>query len=98
MDTERDGSQIMILPMIPAHAYGAVLADPPWRFETYSDKGLAKSAQSHYRCEMVDDLVRIGQDAGIDWCCAEDCALVMWATWPMLPQAMFLMESWGFGN
>lgn len=32
----------------------------------------------------------------VDEIAADDCVLVMWATWPMLPVALQLVEDWGF--
>lgn len=34
--------------------FGAILADPPWTFETYSAKGKGRSAERHYPC-MTDN-------------------------------------------
>ena len=84
------------LGMIPNFQYGLALADPPWKFKLYSDKGQEKSAQIHYECKELEALSRIGRDAGLEWCMAPDCVLVMWATWPMIPVAMELMAEWGF--
>jgi N6-adenosine-specific RNA methylase IME4 len=60
--------------------YGAILADPPWSFKTWSQKGEGKSAQRHYRCMTTAELcaLPVGDYA------ADDCALFLWATWPMI--------------
>ena len=36
--------------------YDLILADPPWNWETYSDKGQGKSASQHYSCMTMDDI------------------------------------------
>lgn len=77
----------------PDSRFGAILADPPWAFRTYSNKGLGKSAQANYDCLDLGDMT--------DWnigprLAANNCALFMWATFPMLPQALDLMAAWGF--
>lgn len=72
--------------------YGLILADPPWRFETFSDKGLEKSPQAHYQCETVEDIAKIPVP---EWA-ADDCVMFMWATFPMLPEALWLLKEWGF--
>lgn len=72
--------------------YGAILADPPWRFDNYSEKGEAKNPLAHYRCSSVDEIAELH----VNHLAAPDCALFMWATAPMLPQALWLLERWGF--
>src|SRR5215468_1512065 len=77
---------------LPRHEFRAVLADPPWTFQSWSAKGEARSAQRHYSCMSrgaLDylDLRRV---------CDLDCWLFLWATTPMLPSALELMRTWGF--
>jgi hypothetical protein len=38
----------MQLPKFPAGAYGVVWADPPWRIETWSDRGKGRAAEAYY--------------------------------------------------
>jgi N6-adenosine-specific RNA methylase IME4 len=71
--------------------YGVIYADPPWRFEPYSrETGLDRAADNHYPTMGVDDLMAMTVPA------ATNCALFMWATAPMLPQALIVMAAWGF--
>ena len=72
--------------------YRAILADPPWRFENFSEKGEEKNPVAHYSCMSTADIAAlpVGQLA------AADCALVMWGTFPMMPDALALMAAWGF--
>src|SRR5262245_61468999 len=35
--------------------FGVILADPPWRFETYSEKGKDRSAENHYPTKTLDE-------------------------------------------
>ncbi|HEV8030058.1 MAG TPA: MT-A70 family methyltransferase, partial [Stellaceae bacterium] len=74
------------------HHFGAILADPPWHFRTYSAKGTGRGAVSHYDTMTLDDI----QALPVADMAADDCALFLWATDPMLPQALDLMASWGF--
>lgn len=73
-------------------SFGALMVDPPWAFSNYSEAGEAKNAKAHYRCIPTDELVRwpVGHLAG------RDCWLWLWATHPMLPDAMRCMSAWGF--
>lgn len=70
--------------------YGVVYADPPWRFETFSDNGMDRSADNHYPTMSLTEIAALKVPA------ADDCVLFLWATVPMLPEAITVMESWGF--
>ena len=72
--------------------YGAIIADPPWRYELYSKKGQAKSPEAHYDTMTPADLAALP----VSHLAAGDCALFMWATAPLLREAIDLMEAWGF--
>lgn len=78
-------------PLRPLH-YGVIIADPPWRFGLWSDNGEEKSPQSQYQCMTTSDIAAlpVGDLAG------GNCALLMWATAPMLPDAFRVLEAWGF--
>ena len=39
--------------------YDLTMADPPWRFELYSAKGEAKSAQAHYDTMTVGEIAAL---------------------------------------
>ena len=78
--------------MLRHYHYGLILADPPWQFALHSAKGEAKSPQSHYSCDTLEDIARLP----VAKLAAPDCALMMWATAPMLPHALAVMECWGF--
>lgn len=72
--------------------FGVVYADPPWRFETRSDKGRGRAADTHYKCMTLDDIAALP----VRDLAAKDSALWLWATAPMLPQALDVMKGWGF--
>lgn len=75
-----------------AGAYGAIYADPPWRFSTYSEKGKGRSAEAHYDCMSLPEIKAMPVGS---WA-APDAALFMWATDPMLQHAMEVLTAWGF--
>lgn len=75
----------------PRH-YGAILADPPWRFTNFSAKGEAKNPVAHYDCMRFADIAALP----VADLAAPDCALVMWATAPLLDKAIELLRLWGF--
>lgn len=74
------------------HAYGLIMADPAWDFSLHSEKGGNKSAQKHYDCMPIDEIMALPvQDLA-----AENCCLMLWATAPMLALQMKVIEAWGF--
>ncbi|RDE04660.1 MT-A70 family methyltransferase [Sphingomonas aracearum] len=74
------------------HHYGLILADPPWRFFNHSAKGEAKNPVAHYGCMTIEQLAQLP----VARLAAPDCALVMWATAPLLDRAIELLKAWGF--
>jgi N6-adenosine-specific RNA methylase IME4 len=80
----------MILPPGP---FGCILADPPWRFRTFNGKSaVPTTAPDPYRTMPLDEIKALDV-AGV---AARDCALIMWATAPLMPQAFDVMAAWGF--
>jgi N6-adenosine-specific RNA methylase IME4 len=72
--------------------FGVILADPEWQFETYGEGGMDRSADNHYPTTPVDQIMaRPVRDLA-----ADDAALFLWATAPMLPEALAVMAAWGF--
>lgn|ERR1051325_49672 len=72
--------------------YGVIYADPPWSFRNWSKKGTGRNAVSHYDCLDFEALAALP----ITELAADDCALFLWATDPLLPRAFELIEAWGF--
>lgn len=72
--------------------YKIILADPPWSFKTYSDKGKDKSADNHYKVMNKRDI----QNLDIQAICEDDCVLFLWVTFPCLQEGLELIERWGF--
>lgn len=72
--------------------YGAILADPPWAYAMRSEKGHAKSPEAHYPTMDLEAIkaLPVNQLAG------PHCYLFLWSTWPHLPQALDVMQAWGF--
>jgi N6-adenosine-specific RNA methylase IME4 len=79
---------------LPDKRYGVIYADPEWRFEVYSrDTGMDRAADNHYPTSETDAIcARPVQDIA-----AADCVLFLWATVPMLPDALRVLAAWGFG-
>src|SRR5262245_22422692 len=69
---------------------GIIAIDPPWPFETYSDRA-AGVALDHYDLMTLDEIKALP----IAKLAAADCALFMWATWPHMPVWMPVLGAWG---
>lgn len=72
--------------------YGAILADPPWSYAMRSDKGHARSPEAHYSTMPLAEIAALP----VRDLAGPDCYLFLWSTWPHLPQALQVMEAWGF--
>lgn len=73
-------------------SFDLIMADPPWRFETYSALGLEKSPDAHYGTMSAADIKRLP----VAELAAGDCLLWLWSTWPLLPLALECVAAWGF--
>lgn len=75
--------------------YGAILADPPWRFEVWNGEDTVKARYSdaiHYQTMSSTEI----EELPVKHLAANDSVLFVWISWPVLPQAMSLIEAWGF--
>jgi len=79
-------------PFSTRRKYGVIYADPPWSFRNWSAKGTGRNAVSHYDCLDFKALASLP----IADLAADDCALFLWATDPLLPRAFELIQAWGF--
>ncbi len=72
--------------------FGAILADPPWEYVTYSERGQDRGASRHYEVQTLDDILAMP----IAPLAARDCALFLWTSGPFVPDALRVIEAWGF--
>ena len=78
----------------PAKKYNVIYVDPPWG---YQNKATRAAADKHYGTMTIDELKQMPVGHGGRGClAADDCALFLWATFPMLREALDLIEAWGF--
>ena len=73
-------------------SYDLIMADPPWRFETYSKAGEEKSPQAHYATMTLDEIGALP----VSDLARESCLLWLWCTAPMLPEQLEICVRWGF--
>lgn len=75
--------------------YPVILADPPWRFGVRSEEtGREKSPENHYPTMATEEIT--GLLAQLGGVAAKDAVLFLWATNPMLLDALGTMQAWGF--
>lgn len=67
--------------------FGVIYADPPWNYANSPDRG---NPENHY---PVMDLADI---CAIDVKAADNCVLYLWATAPLLVEALQVVSAWGF--
>lgn len=72
--------------------YNIIYADPPWSFQVYSDKGKGRSPDKHYPTMSIEEISRLP----VKEIAAADSVLFMWLTFPMLKEALRVIEEWGF--
>lgn len=82
--------------------YGTILADPPWSFRSWSDKGKNRApdclirqkglAERHYKTMSLDDIEALP----VQTLARRDCVLIMWVVDCMIPEALAVGSAWGF--
>lgn len=74
------------------NGYGAMEFDPAWKWKSYSPKGDSKSPNAHYKTMTIDEICALP----VKDLAAPDCALFLWATWPIMPAPWKVLDAWGF--
>lgn len=69
--------------------YGVIYADPPWRYKAWKGHGMV---ERHYPTMVLEDILALPVEELAD----KDCALFLWATLPMLHEALQVIKAWGF--
>ena len=69
--------------------YSIIYAAPPWQYQRNKVQG---AAENHYPTMGIDELCALP----VADLAAPDSALFLWATFPQLPEALRLIEAWGF--
>ena|SRR5215510_2768715 len=89
----------MTLDELPRNHFAAILADPPWRYQTWDKReavatrtGTVCSSRVHYRTMPSEEICALP----VSQLAAQDCALFLWMSWPMLFDALDIIASWGF--
>ncbi len=71
--------------------FDIIYADPPWAYKDKANSG-KRGAGHKYTVTGTDAIC----DIPVADIAAKNCTLFMWATFPMLSDAMQVMSAWGF--
>lgn len=84
------------LTQLAAGAVNIVYADPPWSYKQTVKNGVLKRKDGTflYPSMSLPDLCALGPE--VERICRKDAALFLWATMPLLPEALELIRAWGF--
>lgn len=66
-----------------------IYADPAWQ---YSNRTIRGGAEHHYLTMSLDQICALP----IPKIAADNATLWLWATWPCLPDALRVIDAWGF--
>ena len=69
--------------------YNIIYADPPWR---YQDRKCSGACEFHYNTMKIDEICKLP----IQKITEKDAVLFLWCTYPMLQEALQLINAWGF--
>lgn len=80
-------------PPLPDGVYRVIYADPPWEYgDKRTNDAQSGSAESQYPTMPIDEICAMP----VREIAAQDSVLFLWATAPCLPEAMQVIEAWGF--
>ena len=72
--------------------FSIVYADPAWSYRCWSKKGEGRSAANHYDVMAIEEIKALPVNEIAD----DNAVLFMWATFPLLPEALETIKAWGF--
>lgn len=76
------------IPHLPEGKYNIIYVDPPWQYY----EGGYKNQSQYYDTMTIEEICALP----ISELAADNCILFLWITSPVLPDAIKVMESWGF--
>jgi len=75
---------------LPNKKYQIIYADPPWHY--ISNIFNRESANDNYNTLKCTDIAKIPILDICDW----DCICFLWAVFPKIEEALYVLRSWGF--
>jgi N6-adenosine-specific RNA methylase IME4 len=80
-----------VVPLATNDKHNVIYADPPWKYEagTINEE---RTIEYHYPTMSLEEIEKLGESLPV----AKDAVLFLWATAPMLPAGLEVMDAWGF--
>lgn len=91
----RNTKKLERIKALPDGKYHVIYADPPWQYNDKRETGdhrESTGAEHHYPTMPLSDLKALA----VANLAAPDAVLFCWATFPLLPDALEVVKSWGF--
>jgi N6-adenosine-specific RNA methylase IME4/ParB-like chromosome segregation protein Spo0J len=76
----------------PKGKYRVIYADPPWQYEDQRAGGNHGGAIDHYNTMSINELKNMPLSSLTE----DNAVLFLWGTAPLLPEALELINAWGF--
>jgi N6-adenosine-specific RNA methylase IME4 len=80
-------------PELPQDKYRVIYADPPWFYGDNLTEDYGASVH-HYKPMKTEKICELGEE--IRKLIGDDAVLFLWTTVPVLPEALQVVEAWGF--
>lgn len=71
--------------------YNIIHADPPWSYKNDNNPGRS-GATKYYPTMNINSIKKLP----VTSICDKNCILFLWATFPLLSEALQVIDSWGF--
>lgn len=85
---------MLTYPPLPDDEFGVIAIDPPHKHSTWSDKGIGRAPEKHYKVMTLAEIcaLPVGDVA------AKNCHLWLWMTGPHLVRGdhIRMLDAWGF--
>lgn len=78
--------------IIPDGGFKIIYADPPWSYSISSSVAGGRGQNTPYRCLRPVEIYEMP----VEKISADNSILFLWASYPMLPEALYTIKSWGF--
>jgi len=72
--------------------YQIIYADPPWNYTVFKSLHGGRAQNQQYKTMRSVDIYNLP----VSSISADDATLFLWATYPMLPEALYTLKAWGF--
>lgn len=71
--------------------FNIIIADPAWEYKDEANAG-ERGAKHKYPVMRIQDIYELP----VEDIAADNAVLLLWGTWPLMPEALACMRAWGF--